>query len=77
MPVTLNSRSLISDLLLSMQKIIDYIKTWMTVNKLKLNKTKAMSGRKSRSLSSSFLESVHLFPFLMLLKTLLVHLIFT
>ena len=63
MPVTFNSRSLISDLLLSMQKIIDYIKTWMTVNKLKLNddKTKKMitsSGRKSRSLSSSFPDSM-------------------
>ena len=63
MPVMLNSRSLISDLLLSMQKCIDYIKTWMTVNKLKLNddKTKEMitsSGRKSRSLSSSFPDSM-------------------
>lgn len=40
-----------------------YVKTWMTANKLKLNddKTKEMitsSGRKSRSLSSSFPDSM-------------------
>ena len=45
----------ISDLLLSMQKCTDDIKTWITVNKLQLNrnKTKAMivsSGRKSVNL---------------------------
>ena len=49
--------------LLSMQKCIDDIKTMMTVNKLKLNdeKTEGMilsSGRKSRSLSSSFPDSM-------------------
>ena len=53
----------IPDPLLSMQKCIDDIKTRMTVNKLKLNddKTKEMitsSGRKSRSLSSSFPDSM-------------------
>jgi len=61
MPVTLNSRRLISDLLLSMQKCIGYVKTWMTVNKLNDDKTKEMitsSGRKSRSLSSSFPDSM-------------------
>ena len=49
----------IPDLLLSMHKCIDYVKTWMTANELKLNdhKTEAMivsSGKKSRSLSSFF-----------------------
>ena len=47
-----------------MQKCIDEVKTWMTVNTLKLNDdtTEAMivsSGRKSSSLSSSFPESVY------------------
>ena len=61
----------IPDLLFSMQKCIDDAKIWMTVNKFKLNddKTEAMtvsSGRKSRSLFSSFPNSrtisvVHLF----------------
>ena len=51
------------DLVLSMQKCIDDIETWITVNKLKLsdNKTEAMiasSGRKSRSLSSPFPNSM-------------------
>ena len=49
----------IPDLFLYMQKCIDDIESWMTLNKLKLNddKTEAMivsSGRKSRSLSFSF-----------------------
>ena len=49
----------IPDLFLSMQKCIDDVKSWMKLNKLKLNddKTEAMivsSGRKSRSLSFSF-----------------------
>ena len=49
----------ISDLFLFMQKCIDDINSWMTLNKLKLNddKTEAMivsSGRKSRPLSFSF-----------------------
>ena len=67
-PMTLNSRNLrplvkFPDLLLSMEKCIDDVKTWMTVNTLKLNDdtTEAMivsSGRKSSSLSSSFPESV-------------------
>ena len=53
----------IPDLFLSMQKCIDDIKFWMTLNKLKLNddKTEAMivsSGRKSRSLSFSFPDFV-------------------
>ena len=48
----------IPDFFLSMHKCIDHIKSWMTLNKLKLNddKTEAMiisSGRKSRSLSFS------------------------
>ena len=57
--------------LLSMQKCLEDVKTWMTANKLKLNdvKTEATtvsSGRKSRSLFSSFPNSrtisvVHLF----------------
>ena len=46
-----------------MQKSFDGVKTWMAVNTLELNdnKTEAMiisSGRKSRSLSSSFPDSV-------------------
>ena len=46
-----------------MPNIIDDIKTWMTLNKLKLNdnKTEGMtisSGRKSRSLSFSFQDSL-------------------
>ena len=53
----------IPDLLLSKHKCIDEVKTWMTVNSLKLNvdTTEAMivsSGRKSSSLSFSFPESV-------------------
>ena len=52
----------ISDLLLSMHKCLRDIKTWMTLNKLNLSdKTKVMivsSGRKSRSLSSSFPDSM-------------------
>ena len=53
----------IQDLILSMQKCTDDMETWITVNKLKLsdNKTEAMvasSGRKSRSLSSSFPNSM-------------------
>ena len=47
------------DLFLSMQNCIDHIKSWMILNKLKLNdaKTEAMiisSGRKSKALSFSF-----------------------
>ena len=47
-----------------MQKCIDEVKTWMTVNTLKLidDTTEAMivsSGRKSSSLSYSFPESVY------------------
>ena len=54
----------IPDLFLSMQKCIDDIKSWTTLNKLKLNddKTEAMivsSGRKSRSLSLSFLPRLY------------------
>ena len=46
-----------------MEKCIDDIKSWMTLNKLKLNddKTEALivsSGRKSRSLSFSFLDFI-------------------
>ena len=53
----------IPDLFLSMQKCIDDIKSWMTLNKLKQNddKTEAMivsSGRKSRSLSFSLLDFI-------------------
>ena len=49
--------------LLSMRKSIDDVKTWMTVNKLKVNdgKTEAMivsSGTKSASLSIFFPDSV-------------------
>ena len=54
----------IPDLFLSMQKCIDDIKSWMTLNKLKLNvnKTEAMivsSGQKSRSLSFSFPDFIN------------------
>jgi len=53
----------IPDLLPSMQKCVDDVKTWMTVNKLKLNdnKTEAMilsSGRISRSFSFFFPSSM-------------------
>ena len=75
------------DLVLSMQKCIDGIETWITVNKLKLsdNKTEAMiasSGRKSRSLSSLFPESVTIgsasVPMcLTLSRTLVLHLVVT
>ena len=53
----------IPHLFLSMQKNTDDVKTWMTVNKLKLNDRKteavsASSGRKSWSLSSYFPNSM-------------------
>ena len=71
----------IPDPLLSMQKCIDDIKTWMTVNKLKLNdKTEAMivsTGQESRSLfllpRLLWTEVVHLFLYLTLSRTLVLH----
>ena len=53
----------IPELFLSMQKCTEDVKFWMTLNKLRLNddKTEAVivsSGRKSRSLSFSFPDSV-------------------
>ena len=53
----------IPDLQLSMQKCVDDVKTWMTVNKLQLNDHKAeamilSSGRKSSSFSSFFPSSM-------------------
>ena len=61
--INITKSSQIPDLFLSMQKCIDDIKSWMTLNKLKLNddKTEAMitfSGRKSRSLSFSFPDMI-------------------
>ena len=74
----------IPGLFLSMQKCIDDIRSWMTLNKLKLNddKTEAMivsSGRKSRSLlffpsQTLYLYVVHLFSCRTLSRTLVLHL---
>ena len=66
---------LIPNLFLSMQQCIDDVKTWMTVNKLKLNddKTEAMivsSVREARFFSSSFRDSMTV----TLWRTLVLHL---